>query len=172
MKIFWAFCLVNIHLLCYWPTIQNLISKICPKFQVTSSHFFKVNELLDKQGAKNCANWNISTPIYIECDKMYRSKVYVQELPWYSIWTWYWTPALQLKSVWGMSLEKSLMRPSFFLYFRKIRNKRSHWPGGQLAPRLYNCYNLCPCARPAHVGECWPGPEFKFSKTVEVRWSC
>ena len=22
------------------------------------------------------------------------------------------------------------------------------------------------------MGECWPGPEFKFSKTVEVRWSC
>ena len=22
----------------------------------------------------------------------------------------------------------------------------------------------------AHVGECWPGSEFKFSNTVEVRW--
>ena len=22
------------------------------------------------------------------------------------------------------------------------------------------------------MGECWPGPEFKFSKTVQVRWSC
>ena len=31
---------VNIHLLCYWPTIHNSISKICPKFQVISSHFF------------------------------------------------------------------------------------------------------------------------------------
>ena len=20
------------------------------------------------------------------------------------------------------------------------------------------------------MGKCWPGPEFKFSKTVEVRW--
>ena len=36
---------VNIHLLCYWPTIHNLILKICPKFQVISPHFFKVNEL-------------------------------------------------------------------------------------------------------------------------------
>ena len=53
---------------------------------------------------------------------------------------------------------------SFFLYFREITNKRSHWPGGQSAPRLYNSYNLCSCARPAHVGECWPGPEFKFTK--------
>ena len=79
---------------------------------------------------------------------------------------------LQQPGVWA--LEKSIMRPSFFLYFREIRKKRSHWPGGQSAPRLYNCYNLCPCARPAHVGdsECWPGPEFKFSKTVEVGWSC
>ena len=70
------------------------------------------------------------------------------------------------------ALKKSLMRPSFFLYFREIRKKQSHWPGGQSAPRLYNRYNLCPCARPAHVGECGPGPEFKFSKTVEVSWSC
>ena len=72
----------------------------------------------------------------------------------------------------GWALEESRTRPSFFLYFREVRNKRSHWPGGQSAPRLYNRYNLCPCARPAHVGECGPGPEFKFSKTVEVGWSC
>ena len=70
------------------------------------------------------------------------------------------------------ALEKSLTRPSFFLYFREIRKKRSHRPGGQSAPRLYNRYNHCPCARPAHVGECGPGPEFKFSKTVQVGWSC
>ena len=25
---------------------------------------------------------------------------------------------------------------------------------------------------PHIVGECWPGPEFKFSKTVEVGWKC
>ena len=66
------------------------------------------------------------------------------------------------------ALEKSLTSPLFFLYFREIRNKRSHWPGGQSAQKLYNCYNLCPCARHAHVGECWPGPEFKFSKTLQL----
>ena len=38
----------NIHLLCYRETIHNLISKICPKFQVISSHFFKVDELLNE----------------------------------------------------------------------------------------------------------------------------
>ena len=70
------------------------------------------------------------------------------------------------------ALEKSFTKPSFFLYFREIRNKRSNWPGGQSAPRHYNSYNLCLCAKPAYVGECWPGPEFKFSKTVEVGWSC
>ena len=34
---------------------------------------------------------------------------------------------------------------------------------------VYNSYNLCPCARPAHVSECWPGPKFKSSKTV-TQW--
>ena len=43
---------VNNHLLCYWPTIHNSISKICPKFWVLSSHFFKVDELLDEHWAK------------------------------------------------------------------------------------------------------------------------
>ena len=58
------------------------------------------------------------------------------------------------------ALDKSFTRPSFFLYFWEIKKKRSHWPGGQSdpsqIPRLYNCYNLCPCARRAHVGKCGP----------------
>ena len=29
--------------------------------------------------SKNCARWNFSTPIYVECDKMYWSKVCLQE---------------------------------------------------------------------------------------------
>ena len=37
--------------MCYWPTIYNLISKICPKFQILSSHFFWVNELLNEHWA-------------------------------------------------------------------------------------------------------------------------
>ena len=41
--------------------------------------------------------------------------------------------------------KKSLTTASFFLYFREIRNKWSHWPGGQSAPRLYNRYNLHMC---------------------------
>ena len=73
---------VNIHLLCYWPTIHNSISKICPKFQVIISHFFKVNELLDEHWAKIVQSENISTPIYVECDKFNPSKVCVQEF-WY-----------------------------------------------------------------------------------------
>ena len=39
---------VNNHPLCYWPTSHNLISKICPKFQLISSHLFKVDELRDE----------------------------------------------------------------------------------------------------------------------------
>ena len=74
---------VNNHLLCYWPTIHNSISKICPKFQVLSSHFFEVDELLDEHWAKIVQSENISTPIYVECDKMYRSKVCVQEFSYF-----------------------------------------------------------------------------------------
>ena len=33
--------------------------------------------------SKNCAKWNISTPIYVECDKMYSSKVCVQEFSYF-----------------------------------------------------------------------------------------
>ena len=56
------------------------------------------------------------------------------------------------KPVLGKQRRESLTRPSFFLYFWEIRQKRIHWPGSQPALRLYNSYNLCPCARPAHVG--------------------
>ena len=62
---------VNNRLLYYWPTIHNSISKICPKFQVISSHFFEVDELLDEHWAKIVQSENISTPIYVECDKTY-----------------------------------------------------------------------------------------------------
>ena len=72
---------VNIHLLCYWPTIHYSISKICPKFQIISSHFFEVDDLLDEYWAKIVRS--ISTPIYVECDKMYRSKVCVQEFSYF-----------------------------------------------------------------------------------------
>ena len=77
-RFFEQFVFVNNHLLCYWPTINNLISKICPKFQVISSHFFKVYDLLDEQWAlrKNCAKWKNSN---VKCDKMYRSQVCIQE---------------------------------------------------------------------------------------------
>ena len=69
------------HLLCYWPTIHNSISKICPKFQVISSHFFEVDKLLDENWAlsKIVQSEIISTPIYVECDKTYQLKVWTQE---------------------------------------------------------------------------------------------
>ena len=76
-RFFEQFVFVNNHLLYYWPIIHNSILKICPKFQVLSSHFLR---MMSSTGAawwamsKNCAKWNISTPIYVECDKMYLSK--------------------------------------------------------------------------------------------------
>ena len=57
--------------------------------QVISSHFFEVNELLDKADmhwAKIVQSENISTPVYVECDKIikiYRSKVCVQEFSYF-----------------------------------------------------------------------------------------
>ena len=45
----------------------------------------EVNELLDEHLAK-VVHWqseDISTPIYVECDKMYRSKVCVQEFSYF-----------------------------------------------------------------------------------------
>ena len=63
---------VNIYGQCYWPTIHNLILKICPKFQVISSHFFEVDELLDEHWAKIVQSENISTRIYVKCDTMLR----------------------------------------------------------------------------------------------------
>ena len=79
LRFFYQSAFVNIHLLCYWPTIHSSISKICPNFQVISLHFFEVNELLDEHLAKIVQSENILTPIYVECDKTYRSKVCVQE---------------------------------------------------------------------------------------------
>ena len=84
LKIFWVNAFTNNHLLCYWPTIYNLISKIWPKFQSLSSHFFKVDELLHKHWAKivQSENVQVSTPIYIECNKMYWPNVCIQGF-WY-----------------------------------------------------------------------------------------
>ena len=76
--------LVTNHLLCYWPTIDNLISKICPKFQVFSFHLFEVDELLNQHWARIVRSENISTPIYVECNKMYQSKVCIQDF-WFFV---------------------------------------------------------------------------------------
>ena len=46
----------NNHVVCYWPTIHNLMSKICPNFpsQVLSFHFSEVDELLKSILPKLC----------------------------------------------------------------------------------------------------------------------
>ena len=75
----------NIHLLYYWPIIDNSISKLCPEFQVISSHVFEVDELLDEHWAKILRSEYISTPNYVECDKLYRSKVCVHEFSYFGI---------------------------------------------------------------------------------------
>ena len=76
-----------------------------------------------------------------------------------------WNDRDSWKAPGAWALKKSLTRPFFSLYFREIRNKRSHRPGGRSAPRLNNIYNLCPCARPAHVGECRPGQKTVYNSS-------
>ena len=56
-------------LLCYWPTIQSSILNICPNFQVLSSQFSEVYELLNKHWAN--LSENISIPISVQCYNMY-----------------------------------------------------------------------------------------------------
>ena len=50
-----------------------------------------------------------------------------------------------------MSLKNVSYEAFVFSVFSRNQEKRSHWPGGQSAPRLSNRYNLCPCARPAQT---------------------
>ena len=98
-RFFWAICLCKssslVSLLCYWQTIHKSILKICPKFEVLSSHFSEVNELFNEHWAKIVPSENISTPIYIQCYNMYQWKVSMKGLlsrilidP---VWPWYLT---------------------------------------------------------------------------------
>ena len=64
-----GYCLVPKILLCYWPTIQSSILHICPNFQVLSSQFSEVYELLNKHWAN--LSENISIPISVQCYNMY-----------------------------------------------------------------------------------------------------
>ena len=58
----------NNSLLCHWVTIYHLVLKICPMFQVLSSHFklSEVKELLHEHWARNVQVENISAPIYAQ----------------------------------------------------------------------------------------------------------
>ena len=81
LKIFWAIChrkhsttvLLTNH---PKPDLQDL--SWSPKFQVISSHFLEVYELLSENWAKIVQSEKISTPIFFECDKRYQSKDCVQ----------------------------------------------------------------------------------------------
>ena len=83
LKIFRAICLCKCRIivdpLMYWPTSNNLLSKICPEFQVFSSHISELGDLLDENRAKNVRTQNISIPIYGECYNMCWSRFCFQE---------------------------------------------------------------------------------------------
>ena len=81
---------VNNHLLCYWPTIYNLISKICPKFQALSSHVFEVDELLDEHWAKleNYAKWKYFNSNLFQMRKRVSIKGLRTRILVYRVWPW------------------------------------------------------------------------------------
>ena len=58
---------------------------------------------------------------------------------------WITLAVKQLGSALGMSLRKVSYETFVFSVFTGRNN----------AQRLYNRYNLWPCSKPAHVGECW-----------------
>ena len=39
---------------------------------------------------------------------------------------------------------------------------------GEIALRPNNCYNHCPCARPAHLAKSWPGALLKLLQNSEI----
>ena len=78
-------------------------------------------------------------------------------------------PSTSHSGAWA--LEKSLTRPSYFLYFPEKSGKNeatdlSDLPVSQLRGSTIAILddNLCSCARPAHVGKCWPGSLTKSKK--------
>ena len=60
----------------WWPALTGQDKLQFFDYQLS---LFEVDELLEEQSPKIVRNENISTQIYVECDKMYRSKVCVQE---------------------------------------------------------------------------------------------
>ena len=77
-------------------------------------------------------------------------------------WLWREVRGQRVRSYWlgffgGLAPSLGLWLELSPTMMAEIRKKQSQWPGSQSAPRLYNGYNLCLCARPAHVGKCWPG---------------
>ena len=79
-RFFLAICYLSVLL----TTTHNSILKICPKYQVLSSHFSEVNELLNVHWAKIVLSENISTPINVQCKNIYQEMVCCQEF-WYVV---------------------------------------------------------------------------------------
>ena len=78
---FWAICclfaFVKSYLMCYWPTIHNLILKMCPKFSKSQSSLFQIQWAVWWALSKNCAKWNFSTPMSPIYVKSLRSRILI-----------------------------------------------------------------------------------------------
>ena len=106
----------NNHPLCCWPTVDNYILTLWPKFQVPSSHFLSsmtCSMNITHKNVKCLDLWlqNISTPIYVQCYDMSCSKVLSSQMLFYFVWPEYstWATSMQnLLSLWVMTRRKKL----------------------------------------------------------------
>ena len=115
-RFFEQFSFVNNRLLCYWPTIHNSISKICPTFQVISTHFFEVDEVLNEHSAKivrnefffNSGLCRMREDVSI---KGLRSRILVYRVwPWYSTWAIREQQTCRKKAVPGCEKQRFMYR--------------------------------------------------------------
>ena len=86
---------VNIHLLCYWPTIHNLILKICLSFKLSVLTFWR-SMSCSMSIQQNCAKWK-----YFNSNLCWMlSDVSIKGLPSrilvFRVWPWYSTLKIQV----------------------------------------------------------------------------
>ena len=120
---------VNNHLLCYWPAIDNLISKICPKFQVLSSTFLRLMSCWMSSKVKK---------VHSNLCQMHWSKVCIQEFR-------YFVPGLDIQpeqsEKYNPALKKAVAscKTRQFIYHFFLKIDTIPWLSGQ---GEWNCLGL------------------------------
>ena len=106
---FEQYAIQNNCVLCYWPTIHSLISKICPKLNFSVLTFLMSRRCSMSSGQNLYKEMQGSTPIHVQCDNMYWPKVW-SHCFWYIlcglIWTWaVWEWQYPKNCQWGFRLQ-------------------------------------------------------------------